>query len=48
MTGARLTRAKLHRILEEETRWDGGRRSALETDPQRAEAEDWQPQPIND
>jgi len=45
MSRARLFRTKLHRITEEYTRWDAGKAQALGTDPERAEAEDWQPQP---
>lgn len=39
---ANLNRCKLHRITEENTRWDKGAKSvALGTDPEQAEAEDW-------
>jgi hypothetical protein len=44
MSRARLFRTKLHRVKEEYTRWDAaGKKVALGTDAERAEAEDWQP-----
>jgi len=45
MSRARLFRTKLHRVKEEYTRWDAaGKKAALGTDPELAEAEDWKPQ----
>jgi len=46
-SGAQLFRAKLHRIREEQTKWQGANReAALETDPDLAAAEDDEGPPV--
>ena len=41
-TGAAMSRARMHRVLEDKTVWRNSTRPlALGTDPDLAEAEDW-------